>query len=77
MRARQCRGRAHGTAEVAWRWAGPPGRYARMALPASAAYASRRVLVLGYDIALGMSLGITPIPNANLIGAKSCDVIPC
>ena len=69
--------RAQGTGEAAWRWAGPPGRCARMALPTSAAYASRRVLVLGHDIALGMSLGITLIPNANAIGAKSCDVIPC
>ena len=63
--------------EAAWRWPGPPGRCARMALPTSAVYASRRVLVLGHDIALGMSLGITLIPNANAIGAKSYNVIPC
>ncbi|MCG2675547.1 hypothetical protein L3H40_10750 [Corynebacterium sp. MC-15] len=63
--------------EAAWRWPGPPGRCARMGLPMSAVYASRRVLVLGHDIALGMSLGITLIPNANAIGAKSYNVIPC
>ena len=56
VRARRCRGRAHGAADVASLWPGRP--CAGTALPTSAAYASPRVLVFGHAIALGMSLGM-------------------